>query len=64
MEANNNIFGYTLNPYNKKRTCGGSSGGEGAIMALNLANASMGTDIGGSLRITALFCGVNSLKPT
>ncbi|RMJ11864.1 hypothetical protein CDV36_008521 [Fusarium kuroshium] len=63
-ETKNNIIGQTLNPYNQHLSCGGSSGGEGALMALRGSSLGVGTDIGGSVRIPAGFCGVFSIKPT
>lgn len=63
-ECDNNIWGTGLNPYDKKRTPGGSSGGDCALVALNCVNAGIGSDIAGSLRIPALFCGVVGFKPT
>ena len=64
MEAYNNIYKETKNPYNKNRTSGGSSGGEAALLALGLINAAIGSDAAGSVRIPALFCGVVGFKPT
>lgn len=63
-ETKNNIIGQTLNPINQNLSCGGSSGGEGALMALGGSSVGVGTDIGGSLRIPAGFCGIFSMKPT
>ncbi|KLP12679.1 putative general amidase [Fusarium fujikuroi] len=63
-ETKNNIIGQTLNPINQNLPCGGSSGGEGALMALGGSSVGVGTDIGGSLRIPAGFCGIFSIKPT
>lgn len=64
IEADNPLYGRTNNPWNLARTCGGSSGGEGAIIAAGGSPLGLGTDIGGSLRVPAAFCGVMSLKPT
>ncbi|GAX80280.1 hypothetical protein CEUSTIGMA_g7718.t1 [Chlamydomonas eustigma] len=64
FESDNNIFGNTSNPHNEERTAGGSSGGEGALLASNCVNCAVGSDIAGSLRFPALFCGIYSLKPT
>ncbi|KAE8154450.1 amidase signature domain-containing protein [Aspergillus avenaceus] len=63
-ETVNNIIGRTLNPVNQNLSCGGSSGGEGALSALHGSSVGLGTDIGGSVRIPAAFCGIFSLKPT
>lgn len=64
IESKNEIYGNTGNPYNINRTAGGSTGGDSAIVGLNEANVGLGSDIGGSLRIPALFCGIYSIKPT
>jgi len=63
-ETVNNLIGRTLNPVNQNLSCGGSSGGEGALLALKGSSLGVGTDIGGSVRIPAAFCGVYSIKPT
>ncbi|KAK2744815.1 hypothetical protein FQN57_004139 [Myotisia sp. PD_48] len=63
-ETENNIIGRTLNPWNTSLTCGGSSGGEGALLALGGSSVGVGTDIGGSVRIPAAFCGIYSIKPS
>ncbi|RMZ79350.1 hypothetical protein DV737_g3444, partial [Chaetothyriales sp. CBS 132003] len=63
-ETKNNIIGQTLNPCNQNLSCGGSSGGEGALQALRGSTLGLGTDIGGSVRIPAAFNGIFSLKPT
>ncbi len=63
-ETKNNIIGQTLNPHNTHLSCGGSSGGEGALQALRGSTLGVGTDIGGSVRIPAAFNGIYSLKPT
>ena len=64
FESDNPLYGRTVNPANPDRSCGGSSGGEGAIIAAAGSPLGLGTDIGGSVRIPAAFCGVMSLKPT
>jgi Asp-tRNA(Asn)/Glu-tRNA(Gln) amidotransferase A subunit family amidase len=58
------FWGLTTNPYNTKRTPGGSSGGEGALLAFRGSPLGIGTDIGGSIRIPAAFCGIYGFKPT
>lgn len=63
-ETKNNLIGETLNPNNQLLSCGGSSGGEGALQALRGSSLGLGTDIGGSVRIPAAFNGIFSLKPT
>ncbi|RGP69091.1 putative general amidase [Fusarium longipes] len=63
-ETKNNIIGETLNPNNRNLSCGGSSGGEAALIALGGSSVGVGTDIGGSLRIPTGFCGIFSIKPT
>lgn len=60
----NSAFGWTRNPYNLKRSAGGSSGGSAAVVAADLAGAALGTDTGGSIRLPAAFCGITGLKPT
>ncbi|KAK8849532.1 hypothetical protein IAR55_004866 [Kwoniella newhampshirensis] len=63
-ETYNNVWGYTTNPYNRKLSSGGSSGGESALLALKGSPLGVGTDIGGSIRIPASFCGLYALKPS
>ena len=60
----NAIFGRTNNPWNLDRTPGGSSGGGAAAVAAGLSPLDLGSDISGSLRMPAHFCGIYSLKPT
>src|SRR5271156_6287676 len=62
FECNNPIFGVTQNPVVKGFTCGGSSGGEAAVLARNASAIGFGSDIGGSLRIPTGWCGIYSLK--
>jgi len=63
-QAFNDIYGTTNNPWDLTRTPGGSSGGSAAALAAGLSYLSVGSDIGGSLRVPAGFCGVFSHKPT
>ncbi len=63
-ESVNPFFGRTLNPHNPERTPGGSSGGEAAAIAAYGSPVGLGTDIGGSIRVPAHFCGIAGLKPT
>jgi len=60
----NPIFGRTTNPWNIERTPGGSSGGAAAALAAGMTPFEIGTDLTGSIRIPAHFCGVFGLKPT
>lgn len=63
-ESVNPVYGRTKNPWNVDRTCGGSSGGEGAIIAAGGSACGLGSDLGGSIRIPAHFCGIAGLKPS
>ncbi|KAG9017915.1 hypothetical protein FRB95_012773 [Tulasnella sp. JGI-2019a] len=63
-ETFNYVFGRTTNPHNRRLTPGGSSGGEGALIALHGSPIGIGTDIGGSVRIPAGFSGIYSLRPS
>ena len=64
QESENEIWGITHNPWNTGRSPGGSSGGEAAALAAGMSVLGVGTDIGGSIRIPAHFCGIHGLKPT
>lgn len=48
LETSSNLYGVTVNPHNTALTCGGSSGGEGALLALRGSVLGIGSDIGGS----------------
>jgi amidase len=60
----NALYGATNNPWDPARTPGGSSGGAAAALASGIGALEIGSDIGGSLRVPASFCGVFSHKPT
>src|SRR5450432_1573299 len=63
-QSYNDIYGTTNNPYDLGRTPGGSSGGSAAALAAVYGPLSLGSDIGGSLRVPAFHCGVYAHKPT
>jgi fatty acid amide hydrolase len=63
-ETDNPLYGRTNNPWDLQRSAGGSSGGEGAIVAAGGSALGVGTDIGGSVRIPAAFCGIAAIRPT
>ncbi|NXN72242.1 VDHAP protein, partial [Himantopus himantopus] len=63
-DCSNLIFGQTLNPLNHQKSPGGSSGGEGALIAGGGSILGIGSDIGGSIRLPSSFCGLCGLKPT
>ena len=60
----NDVFGATRNPHDTTRSAGGSSGGAAAALASGSAWLAQGSDLGGSLRTPASFCGVTSLRPS
>jgi fatty acid amide hydrolase 2 len=64
LETDNRVYGRTKNPYDRRRIAGGSSGGEGAIVAAGGSPFGLGSDIAGSIRLPAFFCGVFGHKPT
>lgn len=64
FQSYNAVFGTTNNPHDLTRTPGGSSGGAAAALAAGVTALEIGSDIGGSLRHPANFCGVYALKPT
>ncbi len=63
-QAYNELFGTTRNPWNLDRVPGGSSGGAAAAVATGMTAFEIGTDIGGSIRFPAAFCGVFGHKPS
>jgi fatty acid amide hydrolase len=64
VESDNPLYGRTNNPWHLERTPGGSSGGQAAIIAAGGSPLGLGSDIGGSIRLPAAFCGIAGLKPT
>lgn len=64
FQSYNEVYGVTNNPYDLERTPGGSSGGSAAALAAGLAGLETGSDIGGSIRNPAHFCGLFGHKPT
>jgi fatty acid amide hydrolase 2 len=64
MESANCVYGRTNNPYDPSRTAGGSSGGEGAIIGAGASPFGLGSDVGGSIRMPAFFCGIFGHKPS
>lgn len=63
-ESYNNVWDYTSSPWNRDTSSGGSSGGEGALLAFKGSPLGVGTDIGGSIRIPAALSGIYALKPS
>jgi amidase len=63
-ECDNPVFGRTNNPHDLAKTSGGSSGGEAAAISACLSPAGLGSDLSGSIRVPAHFCGITGLKPT
>lgn len=64
LQTYNDIYGTTVNPWNPEYTPGGSSGGSAAALAAGLTPLELGSDIGGSIRTPASFCGVCGHKPS
>ncbi|KAM4056607.1 amidase [Hirsutella rhossiliensis] len=64
LETVSNIYGRTLNPWNTKLGAGGSSGGEGALLAQHGSPLGVGSDIGGSVRVPAAFNGLYAFRPS
>lgn len=63
-QSYNDIYGTTNNPYDLSRTPGGSSGGSSAAVAAGCGALSLGSDLAGSMRVPAFYCGVYAHKPT
>jgi len=64
VHTDSSLHGLTRNPWNRDRTAGGSSGGEGAALATGMSPIGLGNDIGGSLRNPASACGIASIRPS
>lgn len=64
MESDNRVYGRSRNPYDPRRTVGGSSGGEGAVIGAGASPFGLGSDVGGSIRMPAFFNGVFGHKPS
>ncbi|MFD7731845.1 amidase [Kitasatospora phosalacinea] len=64
MHTRSELFGDTVNPWDRGRTPGGTSGGDAVAVATGMAALGLGNDSGGSVRVPAQFCGVAGLKPT
>jgi amidase len=60
----NEVFGRTRNPWDTTKSAGGSTGGGAAALATGMIALAEGTDLGGSLRIPAAFCGITGLRPS
>jgi amidase len=60
----NPVFGATLNPYDRTKTCGGSSGGAAVALATGMLPIADGSDMGGSLRNPASFCNIVGMRPS
>jgi amidase len=64
IQTFNDLYGVTNNPYDLNLTSGGSSGGSSAAVSLGIVPLALCTDLSGSARIPASFCGVYSIRPT
>ena len=64
MHTDSSLYGLTRNPWNLKRTAGGSSGGEAVALATGMSPIGLGNDLGGSLRNPANACGIASIRPS
>ena len=64
LETRSKLWGVTLNPFNRKMVAGGSSGGDGVMLAMKGSPVAPSSDIGGSIRSPAAFNGLYSIKPS
>lgn len=64
IQSYNELYGTTVNPFDAERTCGGSSGGAAAALSMGFTSLELGSDIGGSIRVPAHYCGVAGHKPS
>ncbi|KAH9962257.1 amidase signature enzyme [Russula dissimulans] len=64
FESFSDVWGRSTNPYSNRHTPGGSTGGEGALLAAGGSRLGIGTDVAGSVRIPAHYCGVYTIKPS
>ncbi len=64
IQSYNEVYGTTVNPFDHGRTCGGSSGGSAAALAMGFTALELGSDIGGSIRVPAHYSGVVGHKPS
>ena len=64
LHTDNLVFGCARNPHDQSRSCGGSSGGDAGLLTAQCIPFAIGSDIGGSLRFPAAFCGIFGFKPT
>ena len=64
IQSYNEVYGTTNNPHDTSRTCGGSSGGSAAALAMGFTPIELGSDIGGSIRVPAHYSGVSGHKPS
>ncbi|MFJ2822294.1 amidase [Streptomyces toxytricini] len=64
LQTSNPVFGTTKNPYDDTKTAGGSSGGPAAAVASGMTSLEVGSDLAGSLRLPAAYCGVYALRPS
>jgi Asp-tRNA(Asn)/Glu-tRNA(Gln) amidotransferase A subunit family amidase len=62
FESSNDVWGRTTNPYSSKHSPGGSTGGESALLAFGGSRLGIGTDVAGSVRVPAHYCGIYSIK--